>query len=72
MSFYVKICVSFFQKSECLLYNNFDKGRYRQMKNYYITDDVTLSDAIDYVEEIYEPEIIEPYIDHIDITSESK
>lgn len=37
------------------------------MKNYYITDDVTLSDAIDYVEEIYEPEIIEPYIDNFRI-----
>lgn len=38
------------------------------MEDYYIMDDVTLSDAINYSDEIYDAEIIVPYIDRIDIT----
>jgi len=30
---------------------------------YYITDDVTLADAIIYVEEIFDPDILDSYID---------
>lgn len=42
------------------------------MEDYYITDDVTLNDAINYADEIYDAEIIDSYIDRIDIALESK
>lgn len=42
------------------------------MEDYYITDDVTLSDAINYADEIYDAEIIDSYIDRIDTALESK
>ena len=38
------------------------------MEDYYITDDVTLSDAIDYANEIYDFEVISSYIDEQDLT----
>lgn len=40
------------------------------MDNHYTTDDVTLNNAIDYALEIYDSQIIDPYIDHIDADSE--
>lgn len=42
------------------------------MKSFCITDDVTLSDAINYANEIYDPAIIDSYIDSIDTSLESR
>lgn len=62
----------------CIFFSNFNwhfiiiaspisTGGYN-IEDYYITDDVTLSDAIDYANEIYDFEVISSYIDEQDLT----